>query len=677
MTDSRRFVRVVSGKNSKLTRIAERALSNSYKVTEELSAGALRQSVPISTALVIWDASTRERSTDHMEDSLSQLALADQVPLLLILKEPDTAALHDWSHGHAVDFIMGMPRAKELKARVQLLVARADSLRTVAPAANAAINDGDGQADADSEAFGAHQQALKALKESEAKFRTIANAMPQMVWSTRPDGHHDYYNQQWYDFTGVPEGSTDGDKWNGMFHQGDQAKAWKAWRHSLSTGEPYEIEYRVRHRSGEYRWTLGRALPVKDDSGKIIRWMGTCTDIHDHKLTENALKNASRQKDQFLAVLAHELRNPLAPLRNSAALLRQAAETADSPNSLALDVIERQVEHMTRLVGDLMDVARVTTGRLQLQRVPCELNDVICQAVQDFRYLLDKAGIAHSVEFSEQPLWIRGDCTRIAQVVGNLLHNAAKFTSPGGTVKIRIQALADEKAIVSVEDSGEGIEPALVKTLFNPFVQAEQGLARVHGGLGLGLSLVKGFMELHEGSVAVSSEGKDRGAVFTLTFPRIDTPKQIDEPRMAITYTLAQTLKIVLIDDNKDMIDTMSVLLEMEGHRVATALDGSTGIGVIEHEKPDVVICDIGLPGTIDGYSVARAVCERAPAGDKKPLLLALSGYGDKEARQRSKDSGFDFHLVKPLEVRELNKLLYAQLSQGLPLTALPSSTQR
>jgi PAS domain S-box-containing protein len=211
------------------------------------------------------------------------------------------------------------------------------------------------------------QRNALSLQHSEAKFRTIANAMPQMVWSALPDGAHDYFNQRWYDFTGVPEGSTDGEGWNGMFHPDDQERAWARWRHSLATGTEYEIQYRLRHKSGQYRWVLGRALPLFDDAGALIRWMGTCTDIHEQKLAEEELRRASERKDEFLAMLAHELRNPLAPISSAAQLLKLPG-VDETRLRLASDIIGRQVRHMTELVDDLLDVSRVTRGLVQLEK---------------------------------------------------------------------------------------------------------------------------------------------------------------------------------------------------------------------------------------------------------------------------------------------------------------------
>lgn len=502
------------------------------------------------------------------------------------------------------------------------------------------------------------KRAEKALKESEAKFRTIADAMPQMVWSTRPDGYHDYYNERWYQYTGMPRGSTDGDGWNGMFHPDDQGRAWALWSHSLATGEPYEIEYRVRHHSGDYRWTLGRALPIRDDDGRIVRWMGTCTVIHAQKEAEAALQEASRRKDEFLAMLAHELRNPLAPLRNSMALMRHAGLPSSEKHS-ALDVAERQVRHMSRLVNDLLDVARISRGKMQLREENCELNDIVRQSADDYRSSFESSGIELGLNCLSDPLWMRGDCTRIAQVIGNLLHNASKFTRSGGRVQLRTgrRILPEgEHAEVVVQDSGVGIDPALSLQLFDPFVQADQDLGRADGGLGLGLAVVKGFMELHKGKVEARSDGAGQGTTFTLHFPLNGEAIPSASRQQATTGDTAEHAckrRIVLVEDNKDMLATLEALLHLEGHEVVAARDGPSGFEAVTATQPDLVICDIGLPGSMDGYALARAI--RASERISQVLLVALSGYSQ---GSESRDSGFDRHLLKPLDIDELRHLL-------------------
>jgi PAS domain S-box-containing protein len=364
-------------------------------------------------------------------------------------------------------------------------------------------------------------RSIAALYASEAKFRTIADAMPQMVWSTLPDGYHDYYNEQWYSFTGVPRDSTDGDGWNGIFHPDDQERAWSTWRASLKTGKTYEIEYRLRHHSGSYRWVLGRALPIRDDTGRIIRWMGTCTDIDNQKRAEDEWRRTSQRKDEFLAMLAHELRNPLAPIMTAAHLLALGYNDAQRVQKSS-EVIMRQARHLTNLVDDLLDVSRVTRGLVELKRSDLDFKELLKNAIEQARPLIEQRHHQLIVELTPECLWVSGDSTRLIQVVVNLLNNAAKYTPQGGSITLTLQTEENEAHII-VTDNGSGIAPSLLPYVFDLFVQAERTPDRSQGGLGLGLTLVKRIMALHGGSVHASSEGLGRGSSFIVIIPRVQT----------------------------------------------------------------------------------------------------------------------------------------------------------
>ena len=368
----------------------------------------------------------------------------------------------------------------------------------------------------------ATRAAEHALAESEARFRAITNAMPQMVWSTRPDGFHDYYNDQWYAFTGVPPGSTDGEGWNGMFHPDDQEAAWARWRHSLDTGEPYEIEYRLRHRSGAYRWVLGRALPVRDAQGVIQRWMGTCTDIHEHKLTEDALREADQRKDEFLAMLGHELRNPLAPIRSAAALLPLAKADPARVEHIG-QVIARQATHMTGLIDDLLDVSRVTRGLIALVQEDVAARLLVDEAIEQARPLVEARTHTLSVADHAAGACIHGDRKRLVQVLANLLSNAAKYTPPGGRIVVTL-ARVDGMVEIAVSDNGVGMAPELVDGVFELFRQGQRTPDRSQGGLGIGLALVKKLVHLHGGRVAASSPGEGLGSEVVVALPACREP---------------------------------------------------------------------------------------------------------------------------------------------------------
>jgi PAS domain S-box-containing protein len=493
-----------------------------------------------------------------------------------------------------------------------------------------------------------------ALRESEAKFRTIADAMPQMVWSTLPDGFHDYYNQQWYEFTGVPPGSTDGEAWNGMFHPEDQPRAWEVWRHSLETGETYEIEYRVRHRSGEYRWVLGRALPVRSEAGAIVRWMGTCTDIHEQKTAQEELVANSRRKDEFLAMLAHELRNPLAPINTAAHLLKAAPSNAASVERSA-DIISRQVRHMTELVDDLLDVSRVTRGLVELERAPVEVKAVLVNAIEQARPLIEARGHELTTRMVSGDVYVLGDRTRLVQVMSNLLNNAAKYTPVDGSLSLSMSV--GEQVVVRVADNGMGIDAQLLPHVFDLFTQGERTPDRSQGGLGLGLALVKSLVELHGGEVTAETGGRGKGSAFTVTLPRLayTPPEPPPVPRNLDPAQASQPLRVMVVDDNTDAAETLGMLLEAMGHVVRVIHDPADALAAVREGPCDVFVLDIGLPG-MDGYALARLL--RAHPNGQSATCIALTGYGGTQDRQRGEDAGFDHYLVKPADLDELERLL-------------------
>jgi PAS domain S-box-containing protein len=494
---------------------------------------------------------------------------------------------------------------------------------------------------------------VAALRESEAKFRTIADAMPQMVWSTLPDGYHDYYNEQWYSYTGVPRHSTHGDGWNGIFHPDDSERSWAAWRASLATGKTYEIQYRLRHHSGVYRWVLGRALPVRNDAGAIIRWMGTCTDIHDQKLAEDELRQASLRKDEFLAMLAHELRNPLAPI-SSAAQLLLLADPDPARVHKAGDIILRQVRHLTDLVDDLLDVSRVTRGLVQIERVALDLKDVLHSAIEQARPLMEARQHRLTVELTAAATRVSGDRTRLVQVVVNLLNNAAKYTPQGGRITLALTTDAGEACIV-VTDNGSGIDAALLPYVFDLFIQAARTPDRAQGGLGLGLALVKRITALHNGSVHALSDGLGQGSSFMILLPLLETAGAVAE---AVAVTPAPALRhasVMIVDDHRDGVQTLAELLAAQGHQVLMAEDGASALRLAAGRTIDAFILDIGLPD-MDGHELARRL--RASPEGRDALLVALTGYGQAQDRALSKAAGFDHHFVKPADSAALAAVL-------------------
>jgi PAS domain S-box-containing protein len=508
-----------------------------------------------------------------------------------------------------------------------------------------------------------HKRAEEALRESEARFRQLADAMPQIVWVARPDGYTYYCNRRWYDYTGLTREETIGFGWAGRLHPEDHQRSLDCWNQAVRTGEPYEIDYRIRAADGSYRWFLGRALPVRDPAGHVLRWFGTCTDVDDKRRAEEALKEADRRKDAFLAMLAHELRNPLAPVRSAVEVLNRVGPAAPAAGQ-AREMIERQVGHMARLIDDLLDVSRISRGKVLLREEPLDLARLVRAAVEDHRPLLKTAGLELTVEFPEGPLPLSGDPTRLAQVVGNLLHNAAKFTDAGGRVQVRLAAETDGRtATLSVRDSGIGMAAEILAQLFEPFSQADRSLDRSRGGLGLGLALVKGLVELHGGTIRAASAGLGRGSEFTVRLPLnpdLSLPAPANGPAAALA---GNALHVLIVEDNRDTAESLRLLLELQGYEVDVAFTGGAALESARRLRPDLVLCDIGLPGGMDGYEVARALRADPP---RVPLhLIALSGYGQEEDQRRARQAGFDRHLTKPVDPGVLTQLLDALAARG------------
>ncbi|NUS60085.1 MAG: PAS domain-containing protein, partial [Lysobacter sp.] len=487
-----------------------------------------------------------------------------------------------------------------------------------------------------------HLRTQALLKESEAKFRAITETMPQIVWSARPDGYHDFFNERYYQFTGLPVGASDGFAWIDEYPPEDRDRIRKRWAESLEAGEPYEIYYRLRHRSGEYRWVLGRALPIKDDNGRITRWFGTCTDIHDQILARELLERDAQAKDEFLAVLSHELRNPLAPIRTSATLLRAAGADATTRTEIA-GIIDRQTAHMTRLIDDLLDVSRVTRGVINLEREYEDLSALTRLAMEQVQPLIEQRHHEVDLQLPTESVPVCVDGARMVQVIGNLLNNAAKYTPKHGRIRVAVQA-QDDDAIVTVTDNGCGIDATLLPRVFELFAQHTPGGGAVPGGLGIGLALARSIAELHDGRIRATSGGPGQGSCFEVRIPLAIAARARTESQEPAHPNLCS---VVVIDDNVDAARTTELVLRHFGHRVRVFHDASSALAALSDDD-EVYLIDIGLPD-MSGLDVAHALRrDKRAAG---ATLIALTGHGSASDRQRSIVAGFDAHLVKPLDV--------------------------
>jgi two-component system, chemotaxis family, CheB/CheR fusion protein len=371
--------------------------------------------------------------------------------------------------------------------------------------------------------------------------------------------------------------------------------------------------------------------------------------VEERKRAEQALRDADRRKDEFLAVLSHELRNPLAPIRSSLYVLEHASADVDA-TARAQQIISRQVAHLARLVDDLLDVTRIANGKLQVERRPVDLVDLARRTAEDHRSLFATRDVRLDVAIARAALWVEGDATRLAQIVGNLLQNSVKFTAAGDHVRLSVEA-DDGFAVLRVRDTGIGIDPAMIPRLFQPFSQADTTLNRRLGGLGLGLALVKGLVETHGGTIEVASGGKGEGAEFAVRLPLAAAPTDAQ----AAPATTSRPRRILVIEDNLDAAESLQLALELEGHDVAVEHDGPHGIERARKIMPEVVLCDIGLPG-MDGYAVAKEL--RREPGLRETILVALTGYALPEDQRRAADAGFDAHLTKPATIEGVEDVM-------------------
>ncbi len=669
----------------------------------------------------------------------------------------------------------------------------------------------------------------EALRRSEAQFRQLADVMPQIVWTARPDGNIDYMNRRWTEFTGLPE-TVGNEGWSQLLHPDEARPASERWAASVRSGAPFGMELRLLDRRKQvYRWHLIRTVAIHDDAGNVVRWFGTAPDIQEQKRAEEssrylaeasaalasvvdyestlqkvatlavpyfadwsavdmangdgtlrrlavahqdaekvalvhqlmrdyppdpespsgafavlrtgkpqligeipdemlaqaakderhlalirslglksyicvplvasgnaigvltfataesgrtytdadlalamdlaqragvaientqlyqALRETDRRKDEFLATLAHELRNPLAPIRNALQILNMPRVDAETVQR-SREMMERQVHHLVRLVDDLLDVSRVMRGKIELRRERVELASVVARAVETVQPLVDAQGHQLSVRLPPESLAVEVDPVRLAQVVGNLLTNAAKYSEANG--HIRLTAERDGGvAVLRVGDTGIGIAKDMLPRIFELFVQVDHASTKAQGGLGIGLTLVKNLVEMHNGTVEARSEGLGKGSEFVVRLPisaqhlREDRP----EPGQTDDLVVASGHRLLVVDDNQDAAVSLAMLLKLQGHEVQIAHSGMAALEMTKTFAPDLIFLDIGMPG-MDGYEVARRL--RQQPGLEKVVLAALTGWGQQEDRRRTAEAGFNHHLVKPPDPKAVESVL-------------------
>ena len=510
-----------------------------------------------------------------------------------------------------------------------------------------------------------HREIEQSLRESEQRMRLATEATGVGIWEWNVRTGQVRWDSQMFRIYGVPE-STDGlveySVWsNTVVPEGLKLQE-ELLQNTVNTLQSSSREFKIRRTNDQEIRNIQSFETVRTDAQGIAEWVvGTNLDITERKRADDALRSLAadlsdmdRRKDEFLATLAHELRNPLAPIRSGLQLL-QLTDINEKEAQQTRGMMERQLAQLVRLVDDLMDVSRIVTGRIELQKKPIILSDVLSSAIETSRPLIEQMNHQLSVKLSESPIQLDADFTRLAQVFLNLLNNAAKYSEPNGSIFIDVR-LDSKFAAISIRDSGIGISAEQFPRIFEMFTQVDHSLEKTRGGLGIGLSLVRRLVEMHGGSVEAKSAGVGKGCEFLVRIPTLseqDAPAK--EPQPVEEPSMITSLRILIVDDNRDSVTTLSMLLRRLGHQTFTAFDGEEAIAAARKFKPEVVLLDIGLP-KLNGYEVCRWI--RAQSENEKVIIIAQTGWGQEETRIKTSDAGFDYHMVKPLDPNTLRKIL-------------------
>jgi PAS domain S-box-containing protein len=495
------------------------------------------------------------------------------------------------------------------------------------------------------------QRALAAVSESEARFRAMADGLPLIVWMHDAEGAQQFVNRTFLEYFDVEEEEMKGGRWQLLIHPDDAPAYTAAFMACVRERKSFHAEVRVRNGKGEWRSIESWARPRWSTAGEFLGLVGTSADVTDRRRMEQALRDADRRKDEFLAALGHELRNPLAVISTALETFRLRLP-ADSQLSGTRSAAERQVQILIRLVDDLLDSARISTGKIALQRARLSLPEIVRAAVETSRPDLQAKRHHLVVEEDGEDLDVEGDEVRLVQVVSNILNNAARYTPDGGRITVSLVREGGH-AVLRVRDNGIGIEPRALEAVFGLFVQGH-GDGRERGaGLGLGLSLVKKIVELHGGSVAASSEGPGRGAEFVVRLPLAGSAKSAPALQGLQPQAGSGARRVLVVDDNRDAAGSLETLVRVLGHEVRKVHSGASALEEVPSFRPDLIFLDIGLPD-MDGYETARRIRELPGGGEAR--IVAASGYAEKPGAAR--EAGMDAYLVKPLQLAQLVEVL-------------------
>jgi PAS domain S-box-containing protein len=514
------------------------------------------------------------------------------------------------------------------------------------------------------------KRAEEDLRESEERFRLLVEGVQDCaIFLLDPDGRVASWNRGAERIKGYAAGEIIGTHFS-VFYTAEGVAAGHPQRElaeALAKQSCEEEGWRVR-RDGSRFWANVIISVLRDDTGSLRGFVKVTRDVTERKRLEQELRErledlaeADRQKNEFLAMLAHELRNPLAPMRNALRLMKMPGANGALVNQ-ARDMMERQMHQLVRLVDDLLDVSRIIRGKIELRTEPVDLAVAVSRAVETIQPVVESQGHQLTVSLPEQAVWVEGDLIRLSQVIANLLTNAAKYTDKAGRISVELEREGEE-VLVRVRDTGVGIPPELQPRVFDLFVQGDRSLARSQGGLGIGLTLVKRLVEMHGGSVTVASAGAGQGSEFTVrlvALPERQVARGLGTPRVRPHVTDALRKRVLVVDDNVDAAESIGMILRLAGYDVRCVYDGPSVLQTAKVYRPDVVVLDIGLPG-MSGYDVARELREQ-PEFRRTPLV-AVTGYGQEEDRRLSQEAGFDYHLTKPVDPEALQAFVACPFS--------------
>ncbi len=498
----------------------------------------------------------------------------------------------------------------------------------------------------------ARRQAEGALRESDGRFRVLAEASPALIYQFDDGGQLVYANRRCQDILGMQAGTLPEKVWGALLHPDEGPRYIERVLLAIATRAPFQQRVRARAADGRWHWFESHCAPLFGQGGAYRGHVGISIDVTEAVEAEDALRDADRRKDEFLATLAHELRNPLAPISNAVHLLRRpdGRRSADR----MVEMVGRQVRQIVRLVDDLMDVSRITQGKLELRREPLSLAEILSMAVETSMPAIEAGRHELAVSLPEETLMLEADKVRLTQVFGNMLNNAAKYTDRGG--RIWVGAWREgAQVVVSVRDTGIGIPPEQLPYVFEMFAQAHRDSARGQAGLGIGLTMVKSLIELHGGSVEARSDGPGRGSEFIVSLPLARVQQQEEQHGGGGGEALLAGRRVLVVDDNGDAAESLALLLHAVGAEVRTAHDGLAGLAQAAEFLPQAVLLDLGMPG-MDGFEVARRL--RGDARQAGLVIVALTGWGQEDDRRRTQAAGFDHHLTKPVDVDALLGIL-------------------